>query len=175
MSETSPLSKLLASELQYRWILFRFLEFCEQPKTYLSVQEMALEHLKGKVVIHQPDVFLKWLEDAGGIERIKTEDGGQWATTAAGKEILAQFGPSRLLLNLLDANPDHRLIYLHILKFSLTPRKRVEIEESLKDHPILLRDRLHPAYFIQELERSGGLEWGGGHWVTTQAGKGVLE
>jgi hypothetical protein len=175
VTENDRVSALLASELSYRWILLRMLEYCYQPRGYLAVQEYTLGLLNERVGIHTPDVLIKWLEDCGGLERIQIEGTGKWRTTLAGARAIDQFSRGLPLQHLLSTQPEYRQVYVEILKFCSQPRKRAEIEESLAGNITIQSSRLHPAYFIQELENHGGLEWSGQHWRTTPTAEGATE
>ena len=175
MTESDRVSALLASQLTYRWILLRMLEYCSQPRSHLAMQEYVRGLLKDKIGSHPPDVLLMWLEESGGLCRIQIDGEGKWQTTPAGTSAMEHFSKGQPLRDLLSTQPEYHQVYLDILKFCLQPRKRSEIEKSLTGEATLQRSRLFPAYFISELENHGGLEWIGGHWVTTQAAKGVFE
>jgi hypothetical protein len=175
MTESDSVSALLTSQFTYRWILLRMLEYCSQPRSYLAMQECVLGLLKYKVGIHTPDVLLMWLEESGGLSLIQIDGEGKWQTTPAGTSAMDHFSLGQPLRDLISRQPEYHQVYLDILKFCSQPRKRSEIEKLLAGDVTIQHSRLHPAYFISGLENHGGLEWTGGHWVTTQAAKGVFE
>ena len=174
MTEKTPLSRLLDSELSYRWILLKILEYCVQPRSYLVVQEFVTDLLKEKAGIHTTEVLLKWLEESFGMQRIQVEGQGMWQTTSAGAKAVERFSQGLPLQQLLMEQLTFRDVFLEILYFCKQPRNREEIEGVLAGNEILKREQILPAYFISELEKNGGLEWVEKRWRTTPDGKGVL-
>jgi hypothetical protein len=173
MTENNRVSGLLASEPGYRWTLLKMLEYCAEPRSFLEVQEFVLGLLKGKVGIYTPDVLLQWLEETGGLEQSQIDGEGRWLTTPAGVEAIEAFGQGQPLRTLLTSQPEYSKVYLEILEFCSQPRRRQEIEEEIAGDSTIQSSRLHPAYFIDQLEKHGGLEWRGNRWQTTPDGKGV--
>lgn len=116
-------------------------------------------------------MLLSWLVDAGGIAPEAGPDGDyRWHTTAAGRDAARMGNPAGRLTRFLGENPDHRGIYLDMLRACLSPKSRVEIESLLRGQPIIESGKVLASFFIEGLERAGGLEWDR-HWQTTEAGR----
>ncbi len=173
MTENNRVSALLASEPAHRWMLLKALEFCTEPRGFPEVREAVQSLLNEKVVVYSPDVLLQWLEESGGLELVQINEENKWLTTPAGTEAIEAFGRGLPLRILLSSQPEYRQVYLKILEFCSLPRKRQEIEEELAGEATIQRSRLHPAYFVDQLEKHGGLEWSEKRWRTTPDGKGV--
>jgi hypothetical protein len=170
----------------YRRALYKILKYCETPRLISDVEHEIRVFPEMKTAIHEPHVLLGWLEDVGGIERvapgrgeeaeeeIEEETQEKWRTTQAGKKVAEMEAPHRKLLKLLAGEPSYRQIYVQVLDFCQSPRKRTEIEELLKGNPAMEKPQVYPSFFIEGLENTGGLEWIDNRWWTTEAGKGVL-
>lgn len=174
MTDSNRVVALLDSEVANRWVMLEMLKFCTQPRRYPDIQDFTSRILEKKVGIHTPDVLLNWLDERGGLERVQIEDEAMWRITPAGIQAVEYYGQGQPLQKLISNHPEFREIYLKILEMCKQPCKREELEKALAEEPTLQRSRLHPAFFINELEKHGGLEWVDRHWLTTPDGKGVI-
>ncbi len=178
---------LLTSERQYQLVFYKILKFCETPRRTSEVEEEIRSFPEMKTAIHSPHVLLEWLEKVGGVEhttvaveeeaegKAEKETGEKWQVTQAGKTVAEMEAPQKRLLELLAREPVYSQIYVQVLDFCQSPRKRTEIEELLKGNPIMEKPQVYPTFFLNGLEEAGGLEWVDSRWRTTEAGKGVLE
>jgi len=164
----------ISSEPGYGLVFYKVLRFCETPRSTVEVEEEVLSFPEMKTAIHSPNILLGWLEEVGGIERVVVEEEERWQTTDAGKKAAEVEAPEKRLLELLSKEPVYSDIYMQVLIFCQTPRKRTEIEEMLEGNPVMEKPKVYPGFFITGLEEAGGLEWVNKHWRTTEVGKGVL-
>lgn len=74
-------------------------------------------------------------------------------------------------LNDLLCDPEHGSVYREIMKFCAEPKTKNDVERFVLETLKATYDKVKvwPAYFIWELERSGGLRWEG-KWKTTEVG-----
>lgn len=167
---------LITGERAYRLVFYKVLKFCETPRPTAEVEGEVLSFPEMKTAIHSPTILLGWLEEVGGIECVVVEEEEErWQTTEAGRKVVEIEAPERRLLELLSKEPVYSEIYMQVLRFCQTPRKRTEIEELLQGNPAMEKPKVFPGFFIQGLEDAGGLEWVDKQWRTTEVGKGVLE
>jgi hypothetical protein len=117
-----------------------------------------------QAAVHEPVTLLGWLEGVGAVESVETDGAGCWVTSEAGRVAAESMAPQPRLGVLLSQNPGHSHIYRQVLDFCRTPQPRMAIEALLESDPLLSREHLLPAYFVQHLENVGALEWNGQCW-----------
>lgn len=98
----------------------------------------------------------------------------EWFLTAVGSRLIDDLSPVIRLDNLLNEQKDVEPIYLELLDYCKTPRKRTEIETYLDDRQTMERLGVAASYFLDCLEQNGGLIWEGG-WKTTPDGEVCLK
>ncbi|MCJ7567030.1 MAG: hypothetical protein MUO58_05775 [Anaerolineales bacterium] len=165
---------LISTHREYRLVFYKILRFCLHPRSYMDVQEEVCSYPEMEIAIQPPAILLKWLEKSGVIEQITNEGDGRWLTTLAGRQVLEVEEPGRRLRSLLSDREEFEPLFLQLLAFCQTPRQISEIEKELAGNPSLTEHNVHPAYFVHELAGTGGLEWIGKRWGTSEAGKGVI-
>ncbi|MDR1082678.1 MAG: hypothetical protein LBL27_02275 [Coriobacteriales bacterium] len=101
--------------------------------------------------------------------------------TEAGKAIRDRFDSQKLICDLIAAELEHQTIYHTLLKSCVKEGcSRFQLQDLLKDEPVLQPDpkrgvkTLYINYFLDRLEGAGALVWDS-KWVTTEAGKAVVE
>ena len=171
---------LLSREPGYRSVLYKIMVLCEVPRTTTELEKAVLAFPEMEVPFLSPQTLLSWLTSAGAIEQVpsagdpKAADGTKWQTTEAAKRVVEREAPRKRLRQLLAEQPKYRDIYLQVLRFCQTPRRRDEIDELLHGNPAMEQPRVFATFFVQNLEEKGGLEWVNRRWQTTEAGKGML-
>ena len=71
------------------------------------------------------------------------EEEERWQTTEAGKKVAEMEAPGKRLLELLSKEPIYSEIYMQVLRFCQTPRKRTEIEELLQGNPVMEEPKVY--------------------------------
>jgi hypothetical protein len=100
-------------------------------------------------------------------------------TTDVGRETLAVFDPRRRLSDLLQDVPERFDTYLEVLDFLTEKRSYNEIDQLLRDRPVLMSGRaqddrpMQPSVFVDKLAAAGGIIFDKG-WVITPEGRAVL-
>jgi hypothetical protein len=140
----------------------------------MQVQEEVHSYPGMETALQPPDILLRWLENAGGIEQVIEAEERRWRTTEAGERVVAQEAPMKRIQTLLVDERDFREVFLELLAFCETPRTIAEINEEFEGNVILSEKNVYPPYFVHSLEEFGGLIWRDKRWWTTEAGKGVL-
>ena len=167
---------LISREHPYRLVFYKVLKYCEMPRISSEVEQQILLSPEMKTAIHSPSILLGWLEEFGGIKRIVVDgEDEKWQTTDIGKKVAEMETPRKRLLELVSKEPGYSGFYMQILRFCETPRTSVEIEDMFRGNTAMEQTRVHPTFFIQRLEDSGGLEWVDKKWRTAEAAKGVFE
>ncbi|MEM2369888.1 MAG: hypothetical protein QXH51_03155 [Candidatus Bathyarchaeia archaeon] len=85
---------------------------------------------------------------------------------------------SEMVIKTLDdllRDPEYGNIYREILKFCREPKTKDEIERFVLENlqATYEKTKVWPAYFIWELEKTGGLRWEG-KWKTTEMGLKII-
>ena len=150
-------------------------------------------------VIQTPYSCISMLVHVGGLEKIPVDDRGNcieaqrlenldadeaddlidsWClkTTRSGLYVCELLDPARRLTAQLALKPYRRATYLRILEFcAQQPRSLDDIKQLFKEDKTLVLDyvtahqKLSPDYYVDRLEKAGGLIWKGA-WITTPAG-----
>ena len=99
--------------------------------------------------------------------------------TPEGRVVLDLLSPQRRLKAQLAQKPHRLSTFLAVLDFCREPRSFEDIKQLFKDHDELVLDyvdahqKLSPDFYVDRLEKAGGLVWRRA-WVTTEAGLEVL-
>ena len=100
-------------------------------------------------------------------------------TTVVGEQVREDLAPERRLESLFEEQPHRTEVYLDVMDFCRTPRAYQEVCDLLQGRDVLSLTRnadgqlLQPSFFVDMLERSGGLVWKGG-WKVTKQGEALL-
>lgn len=187
---------LLQENASVRRVLRETLQFCSEVRTPEEA-DVFMAPLMPAGSVFTPVVLRNWLKDAGGMrhfdalaEAVPASDPQpgagdsdveaqphewRWKTTPAGLVALEALAPARLFGGLLEAEAEYREVYLKVLDYCREePRTKAEVEELLLDHPALQKPRVFAAYFTNELEEVGAIEWNG-RWTTSETGALALE
>lgn len=149
-------------------------------------------------IIQTPFTLVQMLVRAGGLEQTPLDEAGdpiddarfdgltddeaddlvatyRLSTTEAGRQAAELLSPDRRLQAQIWQKPHRAETFYAVLDFCRTPRKFPEIQEYFKSNPGLVLDKvqanhtLSPDFYVDRLEKAGGLVWRG-EWVTTEAG-----
>lgn len=158
----------IAIEPAYERVLYTMLSYCKEPKTLAELEAKILALPEMKVPLQTTQVLVSWLLGCGGIQEIvRQEEPSLWVTTKAGVCTFEEEESADKLEALLESDPVYKTIYLMVLDFCRAAKSRMEIETHLADQPLLENPKIYANYFIETLERAGGLVWNGA-WQTTQ-------
>jgi hypothetical protein len=172
---TAQVLQRVSAEPAYRVVLYKILTFCKSPRSYPEIWQELTSYSEMKAALHPPQALLSWLVQAGGIEQV-AEEGQEpkWLTTPTGRNVVQIENPGNRLGELLAQDPVYGDIFLQVLQSCMTPMSRAEIEAMLIGNAILENSKVSASYFIEALERVGGLEWDA-KWRTTEAGKAFVK
>ena len=174
---TKKILEKLSNEPAYSTVLYKILVYCHPARSSSDVEQKILSFPEMKGSLQSSKTFLKWLAEVGGIEQIAAKDEDEepvWHTTAAGQNVVKMESYGNRFERLLAQEPKYKDIYLKVLESCVSPKSRTELESMFSGNPILENPLVYPSYFIETLERAGGLEWDE-KWRTTQAGKDLLK
>lgn len=160
----------ISEEAAYRQALYKLLKLCQTPKSLSEIEAQARQFPEMAAAVHEPVLLLSWLEEVRAIRRIEEKDNEYWVTTESGCEAATTEAPETKLQRLLSQSPGHKPIYRQVLEYCQAPKSRHEIGSLLDINPLLETEHLLPAYFIQQLEKVGALEWIDKAWQTTPVG-----
>lgn len=100
-------------------------------------------------------------------------------TTPVGEQAMEDLSPTKRLSELLDNQPKRSDAYRDIMEFCRESRSYQDIHNLLSGKDVLKLTNnsdgnpLQPSFFIDMLERSGGLVWNQG-WKITKSGEALL-
>ena len=97
-----------------------------------------------------------------------------WTLTPAGIRVLDQLSATKRLARLYAKDEELAPAFDCILEFCREPRKRTEVEAELRAQGFLNVPGIETSFYVDRLEREGGLVWDGG-WLTTEDGLAFLE
>ena len=197
------LRRLLGGAPLHREIYLRLLNFCKE-RRLLSEAEAVVGRAPGFSTLAQsPYRLIRDLVDEGGLDWIDLDADGldvtpertaglsadqiddlvadfALETTAAGADAAEAMSPERRLDALLQKTPEREQAFTDVLAFCEEPRTFGAVQEFLEKAGVLgpLRAAngrpLQASFFVDMLERAGGLEWDGA-WRVTEAGRALLD
>jgi hypothetical protein len=100
--------------------------------------------------------------------------------TDVGREALGAFDPQQRLMELLQDIPERYETYVEVLEFLTEKRSYNDIDQLLRDRPVLMSGRergdrpMQPSVFVDKLAATGGIMFDGG-WIVTPEGRALLE
>lgn len=186
----------------HREIFLKLLSFCVQQRNLCEVEEAITAYPEFCLVTQSPYGLIRTLVRSGGLCWLELNEEGNpltlqekdglsideigeltfgfaVVTTLVGEQVIDNLSSRKRLKQLFDVMPQRLSTYLEVMDFCCEKRSFKEIE-------VLLRGRmgnaftsasssqaLKPSYFVDALERSGGLAWDDG-WKITEKGMDVL-
>lgn len=169
------------AEPAYRNLLYKIMDFFREEHSSSEFQLECLTWPEMKVVIQTPLILLSWLVNCNAVVEIKSsiitkeeKTDFHWKTTATGIEVLNIQNPDNQLKNLID-NEDsiYQPVFKEVLKACLVPHSRTDIEKMLDGRSYLETPKVYASYFLEALEKAGGLEFDN-KWKTTLAGEALV-
>lgn len=177
MEETSLLAlealvfqiqKRIAHEPSFKTILYKILFTCKNAKAFSVLEQEVLAYPEMKLPLQTPQVLLSWLKECEAICECVQEDASSlWQTTQAGECALEEEMKEDRIESLFVNDAHYTPVYKKVLEFCKVGKSRMEIESHLAQHPLLENPKIYASYFIDALEKAGGLVWES-HWKTTQ-------
>ena len=197
-AHVSALVKLMRGAPLHREVYVRILEYCKERRTLSEAEDAVTAMPEFAQLAQSPYRLIRCLADEGGLQWLDLDEDGMpldaalreelsedeyddmiaayaVETTAAGAEASEIMSPANRLDDLLNRASDRTGALLDVLDFCATPRSLRDIEGLLEDHGALDTLRasngqpLKASYFVDVLERSGGLVWNNA-WQTTSSG-----
>lgn len=197
------LRHLLGGAPLHREIYLRLLNFCKE-RRLLGEAEAVVERAPGFSTLAQsPYRLIRDLVDEGGLDWIDLDANGvavspertvglsadqiddlvadfALETTAAGADAAEAMSPERRLDALFQKAPERGRAFAEVLAFCEEPRAFKDVRDFLEQVGVLGSLRaangrpLQASFFVDMLERAGGLEWDGA-WHVTEAGRALLD
>ena len=182
----------------HREIFLKLLAFCTTQRTLAEAEEAARACPEFSSVAQSPYRLIRTLVHAGGLDETgrpltpqakagltpdEIEDATfayAVVTTPVGEQVAEDLAPEKRLQRLFDLVPQRLTTYLDLMDFCREQRTFKEIEALLRTRPAAAfasttsSQPLQPSFFVDALERSGGLAWNDG-WKITERGMKVLQ
>jgi len=193
---------LITKQPLHREILFRALGFCRERRDLPDIEREIASYPEFKYCAQDQYHLIGFLENAGGLERLELDAGGEvvtddrtaglsedeiddlvvsfaFVTTEAGTAAHEELDPGRRIRELLDDAPARTRASLRVLEFCHGSRTYQEIEDLLEDpdaglYEMAEEDAVHASFVVSGLEAAGALVWDGG-WLLSDHGRAVLE
>lgn len=187
----------------HREIFLKLLTFCTTQRTLAEAEEAARACSEFPSVAQSPYRLIRTLVHAGGLYWLELDETGRpltpqakagltpdeiedatfayaVVTTPVGEQVAEDLAPEKRLQHLFDLVPQRLTTYLDLMDFCREQRTFKEIEALLRTRPAAAfasttsNQPLQPSFFVDALERSGGLAWNDG-WKITERGMKVLQ
>lgn len=187
----------------HREILYKTLGYCREQRDLPDVEDEIATYPEFKHATQNQYRLITFLTNAGGLQCLELDDEGEvvaedrkaglsedeiddlvasyaCVTTEAGLVVWDEMSPRTRILDLLGIAPEFESTYAELLEFCTDPKSYKEIEDLLKGRDILSfgvspsDPPIHPSYFVNTLERVGGIVWSDG-WVASEEGRAILE
>ncbi|MBM6998694.1 hypothetical protein I3I95_00865 [bacterium] len=94
--------------------------------------------------------------------------------TEVGRRVLAALSPSRHLERLYERDEGLDPAFDFVLDYCREPRRRGDLERELGARGFLASKNVSTSFYVDRLERAGGLVWEDG-WRTTEEGRDFLD
>jgi hypothetical protein len=188
----------------HRELCYKMLAYCQEQRLLASLETFVQEAPEYHQAVQSPYSLIVMLEDAGGLERLLIGDDGStlddetlvdetpdhiddlvadyaFLTSEVGRALVEDNAPKHRMRDLFDTVPHRTDTFLEVMDFCSTPRSFGEVDELLRGRDILSLGRkateqaLQPSYFIDRLERVGGVVWNKDSWIITPEGREMLE
>lgn len=202
-SALGRLDKLLGGAPLHREIYVRLLGFCKERRLLADAEDAVRSWPQSTQIAQSPYRLIRDLVEEGGLDWIALDsDGAELApdrikglsvdevedltaayaveTTAAGADAAEEWSPAWRLGRLMESSPERIEAFAEVLALCKLPQSLTSVEELLERLGFLDTLRavngqpLKVSYFVDVLERAGGLEWDGA-WRITEAGSTLLQ
>lgn len=198
----ADLSTAVTAMPRLREMYLKLLEFCQVRRSLEEAEREIEGYPEFPYGAQPPYRLIRTMVDHGGLEWIELSENGTVVTsedkagltddeaddlvagfavltTAVGEQVREDFAPERRLRSLFEEHPHRTEAYLDVMDFCRKPRAYQEVRDLLQGRDVLSLTRnadgqpLQPSFFVDMLERSGGLVWNGG-WKVTKQGEALL-
>lgn len=170
---TEKIIERIQNEPAYRTVLYKILAHCQVARLNEDLEKTILSFPEMRAAMHTPQEILSWLENCGAIEKRNENDKVMWCTTEAGVNAVEKESFQNQMTRLFINEPEYQESFLEILKACLEPKSLSEIESFFNANPKMKETGVFASYFIEKLERAGGLVWDR-KWKITSIGKEFL-
>lgn len=176
--------KRISREPRYGAALYRILGDCLGPIAFGDLESRICSYPEMRVRLYEPATLVSWLVDTGALEVqfeghetsvAKLSAGGRGdegivlVATEAGRRVWTEHEEAGEVARLLEAAGAARRTYLRVLELCRIPQSKRTVEQVLVAEGLLDLKRMQVSYYLDRLEKAGGLVWGKG-WTTTQQG-----
>lgn len=178
------IKRRISVEPRYEKALYRILGDCLDPIAFSDLERKIGSYPEMQVRFHEPATLVSWLVDAGALEALEVEPGGDeanrsegdiaLATSEAGKQIWAEHETTDDMARLIGTAGSLARAYKRVLELCRTPQSKRTVERALSEEGLLDTKQRQASCFLDKLEKAGGLVWNKG-WTTTRQGLSQLD
>ncbi|WP_350454700.1 hypothetical protein [Slackia heliotrinireducens] len=169
---TDDLEQKVEELKQHHHSVYSPMSYCRLLERAGAIEQTNNEGLPLKEVEVEPDKVV-----VEGVEywKVAAAPDVYWTATPAGLAHFQAYQPMELLRQMVQDEPQYEEIFRMVLSATAADggESVKNIDDLVSDDPILQSPRRYAMYFIDKLERAGGIQWRGS-WVATQAGKDFL-
>ena len=187
----------------HREIFLKVLNLCTKQHSLTEVEQAIQEYPEFPSVAQSPYSLVRTLVHAGGLAWLELGNNGRpltladkegltsdeieditygyaVITTPVGEQVADDLAPAKRLRSLIDYMPQRLSAYVDVLNFCRESRSFKEVEAFLRargGNTLVAKtgsQPLNPSFFVDSLERAGGLVWNNG-WQITPGGLELLK
>lgn len=187
-----------------REIFYKILETCETPRFLADLENAVASFSEFQSALQSPYWYINRLVEYGGLDQVDFDEEGReltgeridslpeeeieemiadsrFATTVAGKQIVAEFAPKKRLEALFERMPARKETFIEVLEYcEAQARPYSSICNLLKGRPVLEVNAEHPrgiqpSVFVDFLEKSSVIVWGDEGWRLSDEGREILK
>lgn len=195
--------ELLHSNASNSAVLFRILEFIQDPIKLKDLEKNIYEIPEYASATQPPFTLITWLADCDALSIIDVDDHGNPVTadvypelsdderddlvvdrivviTEVGKDAYEAFNPVRRIQNAFDVNPSQVDVFITTLAFLTEKRDFSEIDRFLRGRDELALalstkgEHVQPSSIVGKLSQTGAIVFNGG-WIITPEGEEMLK
>lgn len=195
----AQLRKTITASPQHREIYLQLLAFCAKRYSLEEAESFVTGLPEFPNAAQPPYRLIRTMVDAGGLAWVELTEEGHVVlpddkvglsedevddlvtsfaveTTPVGEQAKDDLSPQRRMKKLFDEVPSRLETYRNVMEFCRRPRTYQEVHDLLSSAPPVAGldgKPLQPSFFLDMLERAGGLRWDGG-WHVTREGVELL-
>lgn len=195
----AKLQDIVTASPRHREIYLSLLEFCVERRSLEEAEAFVAGLPEFSCAAQPPYRLVRTMVDAGGLAWIELSEDGNVVltedkaglsedevddlivsfaveTTPVGEQVRDELSPERRMRKLFDEVPSRLGAYRNVMEFCCEPRTYQEVHDLLSSAPSVAGvdgKPLQPSFFLDTLERAGGLKWDNG-WKVTKRGAELL-
>ena len=173
------IKRRISAEPRYEKALYRILGDCLDPIAFGDLEQKVCAYPEMQVRVQDPATLVSWLAGVGALEALEADPATDeavrdasnvvLATSEEGKRVWGEHEKANDVAHLIQTGGPLKRTYKRVLELCRTPQSKHAVERALSEEGLLDTKQRQASYFLDKLERAGGLVWYEG-WATTPQG-----